>query len=184
MCRDKQDLFSVKFHLNGYEFQIIFVADRFQFALLFTFYCSVVRVSACQKYTCVTVCNVTCLITYMWSICFVLETGRILERTYTYWKSWAVSSSCQPLCYTYRSFCSSWQSQFQNCSTETWSNILWYGGEHGECYLFVCVHRKKEINILWYAANWLTDWQEAFCIHNLKRLHAMLMDRLMDVVTV
>ena len=40
MWSGKQDLLSVKFHLN--EFSQIFVADRFVFALLFTLYCSVV----------------------------------------------------------------------------------------------------------------------------------------------
>jgi hypothetical protein len=40
MCTDKEDLLSVKFHLN--EFSQIFVADSFGFALLFTFYCSIV----------------------------------------------------------------------------------------------------------------------------------------------
>ena len=35
VCTDKQDLLSVKFHLN--EFSQIFVADSFGFALLFTF---------------------------------------------------------------------------------------------------------------------------------------------------
>jgi len=40
VCTDKQDLFSVKFHQN--EFSMIFVADAFEFALLFTFYCSIV----------------------------------------------------------------------------------------------------------------------------------------------
>jgi hypothetical protein len=46
MCTDEQDLLSVKFHLNGYEFRIIFAADSFGFAFLFTFYYSIVRVSA------------------------------------------------------------------------------------------------------------------------------------------
>ena len=32
----------MKFHLNGYSFWQIFVADSFGFALLFTFYCSIV----------------------------------------------------------------------------------------------------------------------------------------------
>jgi hypothetical protein len=52
---------------------------------------------------------------------------------FTYQKCWAVSSSCQPLCYTYWRFCSSWQSEFQNCITETWRNILHYGGKHEHC---------------------------------------------------
>jgi hypothetical protein len=39
MCTDKQDLLSVKLHLN--EFSQIFIADSFVFALLFTFYGSV-----------------------------------------------------------------------------------------------------------------------------------------------
>ena len=72
-CTDKQDLLSVKFHLNGYEFQIIFAADSFGFALLFTVYCSIVRVSASQKCTCVTVCNVTCLITCMFDHVYVIS---------------------------------------------------------------------------------------------------------------
>jgi len=41
MCTDKQDLLSVKFHIN--EFCQIVVADRFGFVLLFTFYCSIVE---------------------------------------------------------------------------------------------------------------------------------------------
>jgi len=41
MCRDKQDLLLVKFHLN--EFSQIFIADSFGFELLFTFYCSIVE---------------------------------------------------------------------------------------------------------------------------------------------
>ena len=41
MCTDKQDLLLMKFNLN--EFCLIFVADRFGFALLFTFYCSIVE---------------------------------------------------------------------------------------------------------------------------------------------
>jgi len=96
MCTDKQDLVSVKFCWNGYEFWKIFAADSFVFALLFTFYCSIVD-SAWQKCTCITVCDVTILITCMWSVCFLFRTGRILKWTYTYWKSWAVSSSCQAL---------------------------------------------------------------------------------------
>jgi len=40
MCTDEQDLLSVKFHLN--EFSQIYIADSFEFALLFTFYCSIV----------------------------------------------------------------------------------------------------------------------------------------------
>jgi len=40
MCTDKQDLLSVKFHLN--ELSQNFVSDSFVFALLFTFYCSTV----------------------------------------------------------------------------------------------------------------------------------------------
>ena len=42
MCTDKQVLVLVKFLLNGYPFCQIFVADSFGFALLFTFYCSIV----------------------------------------------------------------------------------------------------------------------------------------------
>ena len=41
VCTDKQDLLSVKFHLN--EFYQILVADSFVFALLFTFYRSIVE---------------------------------------------------------------------------------------------------------------------------------------------
>jgi len=41
VCTDKEDLLSVKFYLN--EFFQIFVADSFGFALLFTFYCSIVK---------------------------------------------------------------------------------------------------------------------------------------------
>jgi hypothetical protein len=40
ICTDKQDLLSVKFHLN--ECCHISVAHRFVFVLLFTFYCSTV----------------------------------------------------------------------------------------------------------------------------------------------
>jgi len=43
MYTDKQDVLSLKFHLNGYEFCQIFVADNFGFALLFTFCCNFVE---------------------------------------------------------------------------------------------------------------------------------------------
>jgi len=86
--------------------------------------------------------------------------------SYSYYKSRAVSGSCQPLCYTYWRFCSSWQSEFQNCSTETWRNILRYGAKHGECSVLVCTqeqdffskYKEKKLNIKWYVANWLTDF--------------------------
>jgi len=42
MCRYKQDLLLVKFHLSRCEFCHIFAADTFGFTLLFTFYCNVV----------------------------------------------------------------------------------------------------------------------------------------------
>jgi len=61
---------------------------------------------------------------------------------YTYQKSWTVSGYCQPHCYTYWRFYSSWQSQFQNCSTETWRKILPYGGKHGECCVLVCTQEQ------------------------------------------
>ena len=41
ICTDKQDLLSLKFHLN--DFCQIFVADSFGFVLLFTFYCGFVE---------------------------------------------------------------------------------------------------------------------------------------------
>ena len=72
MCRDKQDLLSVKFNLS--EFSQIFVSDSFGFALLFTFYCSIVQSCAWWKCACVTVCNVACLITCLWSVCFLSDT--------------------------------------------------------------------------------------------------------------
>jgi len=56
---------------------------------------------------------------------------------YSYQKSWTVSGYCQPLCYTYWRSCSSWQSEFQNCSAETWRKILHYGEKHGECSMLV-----------------------------------------------
>jgi len=53
MRTDKQELLSVKFHLN--EFCQTFVADRFGFALLFTFYCSIVEslclIEMCVRYS-------------------------------------------------------------------------------------------------------------------------------------
>jgi len=49
VCTDKH-LLSVKFHLN--EFCQIFVADSFGFALLFTFYCTIVE-SHCSIEMCV-----------------------------------------------------------------------------------------------------------------------------------
>jgi len=98
----------------------------------------------------------------------------ILRHRYNYQKYWAVSCSCQPFCYTYWRFCSSWQLDFQNCSTETWRNNLHYGGKHGECCVLVCAQeqdffsntRKKKLDILWQVANWLTDsltlWSSVF----------------------
>jgi len=50
VCTDKQDMLSVKFHLN--EFCKIFVAEKFGFALLFTFYCGIVD-SQCPIEMCV-----------------------------------------------------------------------------------------------------------------------------------
>ena len=73
MCTDKLYLLLVKFHLNRHEFCHIFY-HSFVFALLFTFYYNVVRVSTWQKCACVTVCKVACLITCMWSVCFVSDT--------------------------------------------------------------------------------------------------------------
>jgi len=58
MCTDKQDLLSVKFHLN--EFSQIFVGDSFGFELLFTFYCSIVD-SAWYKCVCVLLCVMWCV---------------------------------------------------------------------------------------------------------------------------
>jgi hypothetical protein len=44
--------------------------------------------------------------------------------------------------FTYWTFYSSRQSQFQNCSTETGRNILCYGGKQGECSMFVCAQEQ------------------------------------------
>jgi len=73
---------------------------------------------------------------------------------YIYQKSWTVSGFCQPLCYTFCRFCSSWRSEFQNCSTDTWRNILHYGGKPGECSVLVCTkeqdffskYKEKKLN--------------------------------------
>jgi len=89
--------------------------DKFLQQTVLGFHCylhfivALLRVSAWQKYTRVTVCNVTFLITCEWSACFLAGTGRIFKWTYIYWRSRTVSSSCEPLCYTYWRFCSSWQ---------------------------------------------------------------------------
>jgi hypothetical protein len=61
---------------------------------------------------------------------------------YTYQKWWAVSGSCQPLCYTYLTFFSSRQSQFQNCSAETGGNIFHYGWKQCEFSVFVCAQEQ------------------------------------------
>jgi len=73
------------------------------------FIAALLIVSAWQKCTGVTLCNVTFLITCMWSVCFLLWTGRILRCRYIYQNSLPRSSSCQALCYTYWRFWSSWQ---------------------------------------------------------------------------
>jgi len=57
----------------------------------------------------------------------------VFSFRYTHRKSRAVFGFCQTLYYTYWRFCRSWQWEFQNCGTETWRNILCYGGDHGEC---------------------------------------------------
>ena len=140
MCTDKQDLLLVKFHLNRSEFCCIFAADTFGFTLLFTFYCNVVT----KLFMCWDMFNHKSIIT-------------IFSFRYMYQEPWAVICSCQPLCYTYWWFFSSLQSQFQNCSTETWRNILCYGGKHGECCVLVCtqekdffsITREKKLNIFW-----------------------------------
>jgi len=55
------------------------------------------------------------------------------EITQMYKQLSEVLSCVRFLSATLLHFCSSWQSEFQNCSTETWRNILRYGGKHGEC---------------------------------------------------
>jgi hypothetical protein len=92
----------------------------------------------------------------------------MISFRHVYQMSWGVSGSCQPLCDVPWRFCSSWQSEFQNCSTQTGRNILCYGGKHGECSVCVCVcvhaqeedffsnTKKMKLSTLWWVAKWLT----------------------------
>jgi len=50
---------------------------------------------------------------------------------YTYQKSWAEDSAAAG------------SQEFQNCSTETWRNILHYGGKHGECSVLMCTQEQN-----------------------------------------
>ena len=72
MCTDKQDLLSVKFHLN--EFCQIFIADSLGLHCYSYFIVALLTVSAWQKCACVTACNVARLMTCMWSVCFLSDT--------------------------------------------------------------------------------------------------------------
>ena len=129
---------------------------------------------------------------------------------HSYNKSWTVLSSCQLICYTYWRFCSSWQWDFRIvvqkreeifCDMEeSMVSVLWLCVYTGKW--FFQYYKEKETKYLMIGSqltDWLTDsvtdwltesllrqeviWQ-AFCIHKLKRLHAIVMDPVvMDVAT-
>ena len=99
---------------------------------------ALLSVRAWQKCTCVTLCNVTCLITRMWSVCFLSDT--LIKSV----------ELCQvPVghIYTYGSFCGSWQSELENCSTETWRNIC-IMEESMVSVVCLCVHRNRASSLL------------------------------------
>ena len=134
LCTDKPDLLSVKFYWNRLEFCCIFRQTVLGLHCHSLFTVALLSVRDWQKCTCFMLCNVTCLITRMWSVCFlseVLSCVRFLSANF----------------YTYGLFCSSWQSELENCSTETWRNIC-IMEESMVSVVCLCVHRNRTSSLL------------------------------------
>ena len=91
---------------------------------------------------------------------------------YKYQKSWTVSGYCQPLCYTFWRFCSSWQSvpvllyRHLKKYFALWRKAWWvlcacvYAGKR-----FLQYYKGKETKYLLICCQYLTDWLTGTLIH-------------------
>jgi len=134
--------------INKIFYQWKFIEIDMNFALFFRqtvwglcchshFTVALLSVRAWQKCTCVTLCNVTCLITCMWSVCFL--SGTLIKSV----------EPCQVLVshFLHLGIIVQLLAELQYCSTETWRNIC-IMEESMVSVVCMCVHRNKTCSLL------------------------------------